>query len=165
MHIQPPNPSNHVSPHIRFAPLPIPDHATGHITYNVPSPPAFHLRWPAFGIIAQRRVLARDDKNERLVREDFQLWREDRPQDKEPTWEEVRWTPEPHPGIKVSILLEEGLVSPTTNLVSFIERYGRHPDAKLDELPRTSDETFEYLLESMSLRSPRSRIGCCCEIQ
>jgi hypothetical protein len=33
-----------------------------------------------------------------------------------PAWEEVRWTEEePHPGRRVLLLFEEGLVSPTSD--------------------------------------------------
>lgn len=85
--------------HIRFSDLPVPGR--------------LDLRFPRNGQIAQRRVVAEDDRRERFTARAWAHWMEDHPLEEGVVWREVEWSESaPHPGNRVKMTLAEGEISP-----------------------------------------------------
>jgi hypothetical protein len=127
------------TPHIRFANLPKPNRRTGSIIYflRAPSKP-FHHNNPAHGRISQRRVQERDDESEQFVLEVFENWREGSPDDEPPSWKEINWTTDYHPGVRLQLLVEDGEVSPMTQ-----------PETTLLGYPRRAEPSEREVVEEM----------------
>ena len=155
------------SPHVRFAALPKPDHRTGQVTHTIASPRPIHLRTPAFGVISQRRVCARDERGDQYVLEAFQSWREDNPEDELPNWKELRWIEDPHPGSRVLILLDEYGGSPTSDGVPTSASRTDSSGLEHTRLNRIGSEFFEHssIRSSSTFTPSRYDAEVCCKIQ
>lgn len=152
------------SPHITFGALPRPNHSTGFISFLAPPSPPFRLRGPCYGKIAQRRVQTRDQRGDLSALEAFLDWHADNPEDEIPMWNKVEWTPEPHPGDRVLVLIEDEVVSPSTELLTPFGSKRLTSDGESFEADDARGVAVRSLVRTLSTASTVSShhgIGCC----